>query len=308
MLVYGISMIRNEADIVRVNILYHLALGFDRLLIVDNGSTDGTTEALRQLGEQNSRVRWTHDEGPYKQSEIMTSLAREAHAAGADWVVQIDADEFWYAAGRDFRSVLKSTEGGVLRAQVDNFVQHRDQQISSASALLRMTRRAARPISPPSRAQDLVEARRIGFVEKTYPRKCLSRPTSEIEIEAGNHKVSGADGPGQRTDELFCFHAPIRSRAALEERVRTATRPAEAGRKPGQGRYRRMLEGFDAGAVDLEWAANSYKDGYLDVYGERHPVVFDPRLRDAVAPFLKPPIWKRLLWSLERLDRGSKRG
>jgi hypothetical protein len=152
------------------------------------------------------------------------------------------------------------------------------------------------------------EARKIGFVEKTYPRKCISRPTAQIEIETGNHKVVGAVGPGQRTDELFCFHAPIRSRSSLEERVRTATRPAEAGRKPGQGRYRRMLEGFDAAAIDLEWAANSYEDGHLDVYGEHHPVIFDPRLRDAVAPFLKPSLWKKLSWSMERLAGSSKHG
>ncbi|HEX2740832.1 MAG TPA: glycosyltransferase family 2 protein [Rubrobacter sp.] len=300
MLIYGISMIRNEVDIVRTNVLYHLALGFDRLLIVDNGSTDGTTEALKQIGDRDPRVRWHRDEGPYKQREIMTVLAREAHADGADWVVQIDADEFWYAAGRSFRDVLETSDAGVLRAEVENFIQRRDQRESSPAALLHMTRRAASPIWPPGRAQDLVESRKIGFVEKTYPRKCISRPTAEIEIEAGNHRVSGVDGQGRRTDELFCFHAPIRSRASLEERVRTATRPAEAGRKPGQGRYRRMLEGFDDEAVDREWEANSYEDGHLDVYGERHPVVFDPRLRDAVSPFVSRPFWKRLLSPLQR--------
>jgi hypothetical protein len=36
-------------------------------------------------------------------------------------------------------------------------------------------------------------------------------------------------------------------------------------------------------------AANSYQDDNLDVYGERHPVVFDPRLRGAVAPFVAQP-------------------
>lgn len=36
--------------------------------------------------------------------------------------------------------------------------------------------------------------------------------------------------------------------------------------------------------MEQEWAANSYKEGYLDVYGEKHKVTFDSRLRDAVAP------------------------
>ena len=48
MLVYGISMIRNEADLVRLNVLYHLSLGVDRMLVVDNGSTDGTDGLLKQ--------------------------------------------------------------------------------------------------------------------------------------------------------------------------------------------------------------------------------------------------------------------
>ena len=53
-------------------------------------------------------------------------------------------------------------------------------------------------------------------------------------------------------------------------------------------------------AIDLEWAANSYEDDHLDVYGERHAVVFDPRLRDAVSPFISRPFWKRLLGPLRR--------
>jgi len=278
------------------------------MFVVDNGSSDGTDQVLQQLSSQNPRVRWTRDEGPYRQGEIMTELARQAYRGGADWIVQIDADEFWHAPGRNMRSMLAQSEAGLLRAEVVNFIQRRSQKESSPDALLYMTKRAASPVGPPGHAQDLVEARQIAFVEKVYPRKCISRPTAEIEIETGNHKVTGVNGPNKRTDEIFCFHAPIRSRAALEERIRTARRPAEAGRKPGQGRYRRWLGELDGEAViEQEWAANSYQGDFLDVYGKRHPVTFDPRLRDAVAPFIPQPFWKKFSRPLERLGKARGR-
>lgn len=307
MLVYGISMIRNEADLMRLSILHHSHLGIDRRLIVDNGSTDGTDRVLKEMSSRDPRVRWTRDEGPYRQSEIHTELAREAYREGADWVVQIDADEFWYAPGGDFRGVLARSKAGVLRAPFLNFIQRRGQTESSSGALLHMTRRAAAPVE---RAQDLVEARQIAFVEKLPPRKCVSRPTAGIKIETGNHKVYEANGPIEDTDELLCLHAPIRSRAALEERVRTANRPTEAGRKRGQGRYRRTYLAKFEGESDLEqeWKANSYLDDHLDVYGQRHPVIYDPRLRDAVAPLIPHPFWKTLSWRLERLTKGPRRG
>jgi hypothetical protein len=301
MLVYGISMIRNEADIIRLNLMYHLALGIDRMLVVDNGSIDGTDEVLRQLSRQHAAIRWSRDEGPFLPSRVMTRLAREAFEEGADWVVPVDADEFWHAPGGDLRRVLEDADAGVLRAQAVNFIQRRSQRESSPDALIHMTRRAASPVGPPSHAQSLVEARQIAFVEKAYPQKCVCRPTADVKIETGHHSISGADGPRTRTEKIVCLHAPMRSLAALVERATSASRASAAGRNPNQGRNRRRLAALqDEKAIDAEWAANSYEDGFLEVYGKKHPVVFDPRLRDAVSPFIPRSFWKKLLNLPER--------
>jgi len=282
-LVYGVSMVRNEADLIRLNVLYHLASGIDRMLVVDNGSTDGTDEILQQLSLQHAEVRWSRDDGPFLPSRVMTKLAREAFEEGADWVVPVDADEFWHARGGDLRRVLENEEVGVLRAQAVNFIQRRSQRESSPDALIYMTRRTELPVGPPGHAQSLVESRKIAFVEKAYPQKCICRPTAEVKIETGHHSISGADGPTMRTERIVCLHAPMRSRAALVERVTSASRAAAAGRNPNQGRNRRRLAALrDEKAIDEEWAANSYEDDFLDVYGDKHPVVFDPSLRDAL--------------------------
>ena len=302
MLVYGVSMVRNEVDVVRLNLQYHLSLGVDRMIVIDNGSTDGTDEALQQISSRDARVSWSYDDGPFLPSAVITRLAREAFRAGADWVVPIDADEFWYAPAGDFREVLKDSRAGVLVAQVVNFIQRRSQMKSSPDALLYMTRRVASPVGPPGHGQGLVESGEIAFVEKMYPPKCICRPAKKVEIETGHHKVYNADGPKEHTAKIVCLHAPIRSKAALEERIRTAGRAAEAGRKPGQGRNRRRLTELQGeSAIEQEWAANSYQDDHLDVYGQHHPVVFDSRLRDVVAPFVPQPFWKRLYGSLGRL-------
>lgn len=44
----------NEADVIRDNIVFHLARGVDHVVATDNASTDGTTEILEEFA---GRVR-----------------------------------------------------------------------------------------------------------------------------------------------------------------------------------------------------------------------------------------------------------
>ena len=186
-------MVRNEADILRVNLQYHLAAGIDRFLVVDNGSSDDSDEILREMS-RDGRVSWTRDDGKYRQAEITTGLAHEARSAGADWVIPIDVDEFWHAPGGDLRRVLEGSSVGGLQVQLINFIQSRDQICAEPAALMRMTRRAPIPIGDLAWIQDLVEKREHSFVEVTFPPKWVSRCGDALEIAMGNHGISGLSG------------------------------------------------------------------------------------------------------------------
>ena len=75
-----------------------LAQGVDGIIVVDNGSTDGTRAALDALALGDPRVHVGTDSEPGFYQGMKTSyLAHLAWRAGADWVVPFDADEFWFA-------------------------------------------------------------------------------------------------------------------------------------------------------------------------------------------------------------------
>jgi glycosyltransferase involved in cell wall biosynthesis/predicted O-methyltransferase YrrM len=286
----GICVVRNEADVVRLSILHHLALGLDQVLVIDNGSTDDTVEVLERLSREDPRVHWRSEPGQFHQVELRTGLAREAFALGADWVAPFDADEFWWAEGGDLRAVLAATRAGALRAWVVNFVQDHARAVASAEGLLTMTRRPARPIGDSrnwAESRDQAQDREIAYVEMLYRPKWISRPTAEIEIGPGNHRVSGVAGPNAEARGLAVLHAPLRSRACLERKADYGERALRRGGSPNESWHLKRWAGLrESGALDREWAANSYAGAALDVYGTEHPLVVDHRLRDAVRPFL----------------------
>ena len=287
-MIFGVMMVRNEEDILRVNLLHHLALGIDHVLVVDNGSTDRTRAILEEFAGT-GRVHAFSREGRFRQSDTTTEFAREAFLRGATWVVPIDADEFWDVPGGSLHDVLDDcADAGALEVEVINFVQQRSQEMFDTRALLTMTRRAPQPVGVSGEADLLVESGRVAFVECRYPPKHISRASLGLEIAMGNHSVRGTGGPTRRTARIVCLHAPLRARADLTKRKvhdgRERDEISDYMRSSWHiRRWRRLAE---RGDLDAEWDANSYLDDCLDVRGTRHPLVIDTRLSDIVKPWL----------------------
>ena len=131
---------RNEEDLLEVNLRYHFSTAIDAAIVIDNGSDDGSLDVLLRLSQE-FPILVASEPGPYRQSEKMTRMARWAARRGADWVLPIDADEFWTGAESPLREVLAQLPSSVSAVKVDvvNFVQRRDVLVPDATSLLTMT-------------------------------------------------------------------------------------------------------------------------------------------------------------------------
>jgi hypothetical protein len=199
-------LVRDEEDILDANLRFHLDRGVDFVLVTDNGSVDGTAEILREY-ERAGHVRvYPKPEDVYAQSDWVTAMAQDACVKdGADWVINADADEFWWPHRRD----LKSTLAG-LHAQVGGV--------------------AARRVNFPPIADETepfyerLTVREVTSVDgdgRPLPPKICHRAAPDVVIAQGNHRVirpvlATLPAPGPIT----ILHFPMRTWTQFENKIR----------------------------------------------------------------------------------------
>ncbi len=175
---------RNEVDIVDAQIAFHLHAGVDFVIATDNRSEDGTTEILERY-EREGVLHLIREEGDdMRQDEWVTRMARLAATDfGADWVINSDADEFWWPREGSLEDVLSAVPEryGVVRGCWRHFPPRPDDDRFFAE---RMTVRLTAPAHPGDK-------RTVFHAHQ----KVAHRARPDVWVERGNHDVHG---PGPR--------------------------------------------------------------------------------------------------------------
>lgn len=232
--VWGITMVRNEEDIIRTTIDHMVAQGLDRVLVSDNLSTDSTPDILQDLARRQPRVLVVTDTlDAYHQDHKMTLLGRYASRAGADWLVPFDADELWFAESTSVAEHLRSLGAadrpvGTVRACWHDCV----------------------PLAPPGR-----DWRAADFLLNATPAtlaKVAVRAHPLVRINFGNHSATRA---GAQADGLHIAHAAYRSPKQLAGKVRRGSSALQlAERASGYGGHWRQLARLSDQQIDELWA------------------------------------------------------
>jgi glycosyltransferase involved in cell wall biosynthesis len=180
---------KNESDIIGQMIEHHLCHGVSKIIFTDNNSTDDT----RKIAEKYPEVIEIIDEpdDTHNQSKHVTKMARLACKLNPDWIIHLDADEFWGGLSnlRMIDSDIVSCETMYLHPPVEHF------SISNMRYYL-------------------------DFDHLPIPQeaKIAHRPDPNIEITHGNHGVVGRDG--LYTRKIFRHHYPIRTLEQWERKAK----------------------------------------------------------------------------------------
>ena len=271
-------LVRDEADIVDEQIAFHLDAGVDYVIATDNRSQDGTTEILERYARE-GRLHLIREPGEdLRQSEWVTSMARLAATDfGADWVLNADADEFWWPQGARLEDVLAVVPDryGVVRAVWRNFVPRPDDGRSFSE---RMTARLCTPA--------------FHHHPLSTHSKSAHRAVADVRIGRGNHEAFG-EGllPLRGWYPLEILHFPVRS---LEHCVRKyVTQFVALEKNAEKGIPNHMAEAYEA-----------YRAGRLEEFYEPLVVDDDALTRGLADGSLAPDT--RLRDRLRRLGFGER--
>jgi hypothetical protein len=195
----AITRVKNEIDIIEAFVRHH-SIHFDKLIISDDGSTDGTYEALLAL--QASGLPLVLLQEPtigYEQARQVTRLLHLAvNDFGADWIMPLDADEFVETKeGTTPRQLLQLRPAELAKVAWHTFVwRPEDDERLEPNPITRI--RLRMPASPDHLGKVLI------------PRRLVA---SGIMVAQGSHNVT-LDGeilPAQLLETVHLCHFPIRS-------------------------------------------------------------------------------------------------
>lgn len=267
--IVGIILQRNELDVILFNILHHLeTVGFDEIIVGDNGSTDGSFQALQFLAAKDPRLRVISMPGDFDQARRTNELFQVALGRGADWVCPLDADEFIGVSKKSFRNTLTQCKDPAVELVIRNFVQNRRVQRKRMWGIFSMVY-VARPLGAREEAQELVTSGKIGFVEMAYPPKYIWRADPGLIIHKGNHG-SSVSLPSS-LPEIYLNHVPMRQKSSVAARAKLISRIEKGSGKNTSWHLRRLAD-ID---VDEEWRRNSARFGAIDVSGTGRYLILD---------------------------------
>lgn len=172
-------LVKNEEELLERNLRFHHSMGVDGFIVTDNNSTDRTPQILEEYRQKGWVIEIIRETATgYEQKRWVDRMVWKAKRKyKADWVINADADEFWYTPSGNLKHDLAQTKGNIVRCPMRNVIP--DEHLPLAE-----WHEVALPVAD----KNLYDLSLYSiFDAQIY--KVAHRTAGYVEINMGNHKA-----------------------------------------------------------------------------------------------------------------------
>ena len=197
-------LVRDEEDILRSNIEFHRAQGVDFFIITDNKSEDSTPDIVRFYESQGIAQYIYEGDDDYNQTVWVTRMARmAAEDYAADWVINNDADEFWWPRSDNLKTCFAGipADCNLMVAQRHDFVPLAEEQAVFY--------------------HDMVYRKKVSLntIGNPLPPKVAHRGDPAVVVPQGNHWAELQSEQKAIEDLVDILHFPIRRYTQFTKKI-----------------------------------------------------------------------------------------
>ena len=247
-------LVKNEEQMLERNLIFHKQMGVDAFIVTDNNSTDSTPQIIDEYRKRGWIIDVINETATnYEQKEWVDRMIWRAKTEfKADWIINADADEFWYSPTGNLKSELKITHANVLNVEMRSIYPEEGKPFWEW----------AQTVKPITDFQKY-NLSKYSIFEKQNP-KVIHRTSGYLQISMGNHKVKMF--PQKTADSnIFVYHYNIREKAHFLQKMINGGRQLEQHKgKHGGRHWRYFYKLYKQGLLEAEYerviGTNSYDE------------------------------------------------
>lgn len=254
-------VVKDEENIIEQNIRFHKAMGVDGFIVTSHNSTDKTNEILEKLKKEGIVLEIIYETCPdHKHHVWVNKMVKTAQKKyGAVWVINADADEFYYSKDLNLKkSIMKYENIGVNVLRLDSTFLFPDDSADFLHCPYFVRRTLLE-----------YEAKMLGtygnddFFEYTAPsvcRKVIHKTKGFKSIVDGNHDVIIKGRKEAHPFEITLYHFRVKNYAEYENRAKKWLEAAS---------YMPEGMGWHMKAIITEYKNGSLRQNYEAKYGKQ---------------------------------------
>lgn len=225
-------LVKNEEEKLERNLQFHHFMGVDAFIITDNNSTDGTMDIIRRYKQKGwvAEVIEEPSTGYEQKQWVDRMIDRACKCHGADWIINADADEFWYAPSGSLKEELARCPKRIVRCLVIGM--YPEEEVP----FYQWTHRII-PVPAEQREQYDLSPYSV-FNRQTH--KVGHRASGYLQISMGNHKVKMLP-PTSCQSNIIVYHYNIGNREAFMKKMIQGGRELEQHKGRHGGRHWRYF-------------------------------------------------------------------